>query len=326
MPAQQCVQNEPVQCCDQLRCIGRGHAAFDQDLGVMAERWWRDPQYSHGFLVPGFAALILWFRRPFLAGAVIKTSWWGLAFLGVGLALRLAGGVMDVESVDGFSLLPTLAGLVLLLGGRQIFAWSWPAIAFLAFMLPMPFAFETALGRPLRYMATVASTYVLQTIGFPALASTSMEQARVAMVHAFDLKYKTQLTHILPYGIYTIPECSMAGETEESLQQKKIPYVVGKTHYGSNARGQIIGGKEGFLKLLFREDDMKLLGVHMIGEQASEVIHIGLTAMQTNADADLFIQTCYNYPTLSEMYKYATYDALGRRAFKQKAKSERKSD
>jgi NAD(P) transhydrogenase len=151
-------------------------------------------------------------------------------------------------------------------------------------------------------------------IGFPALASTSMEQARVAMVHAFDLKYKTALAHILPYGIYTIPECSVAGETEESLTKKAIPYVVGRTRYLANARGQIIGEKDGFLKLIFREDDLRLLGVHIIGEQASELVHIGLTALQTNATADLFIQMCFNYPTLSEMYKYATYDALGQKA------------
>ena len=171
-----------------------------------------------------------------------------------------------------------------------------------------------------RYQTVVPHIYAVgDVIGFPALAATSMEQARVAMVHAFDLKYKTKLTHILPYGIYTIPECSMAGETEETLIQKKIPYVVGKTAYHDNARGQIIGEKNGFLKLIFHEETMKLLGVHMIGEQATEVIHIGLIALQTQADSDLFIQTCFNYPTLSEMYKYATYDALGQRA-KRKSK------
>ena len=155
-------------------------------------------------------------------------------------------------------------------------------------------------------------------IGFPALASTSMEQARLAMVHAFNLKYKERLAPILPYGIYTIPECSMAGETEETLLQKKIPYVVGRTFYKNNARGQIIGEKDGLLKLIFREEDMRLLGVHVIGEQASELVHIGVTALLMSATSDLFIQTCYNYPTLSEMYKYAAYDALGRRAQKGK--------
>jgi NAD(P) transhydrogenase len=151
-------------------------------------------------------------------------------------------------------------------------------------------------------------------IGNPALASTSMEQARVAMVHAFHLKYREGLPQILPYGIYTIPECSMAGATEEALVAQKIPYVVGKASYVKNARGQIIGDTAGFLKLLFHEDDLRLLGVHAIGEQATEIVHIGLTALLVNQGANLFIQTCYNYPTLSELYKYAAYDAMGRRA------------
>ncbi len=173
------------------------------------------------------------------------------------------------------------------------------------------------------YQTAIPNIYAAgDVIGFPALASTSMEQARVAMVHAFDLKYKTNLASILPYGIYTIPECSMAGETEQTLTEKKIPYVVGKTSTATNARGQIIGENNGFLKLLFHEEDMKLLGVHMIGEQATEVIHVGLTALLVGAGADLFIQTCYNYPTLTEMYKYATYDALGRRALRQKERRE----
>lgn len=151
-------------------------------------------------------------------------------------------------------------------------------------------------------------------VGFPALAATSMEQARVAMVHAFDLKYKTRVAPILPYGIYTIPECSMAGETEESLAKQGLPFIAGIAHYHDNARGQIIGVRNGFLKLLFAPDTMKLLGVHAIGEQATEIVHIGLIALQTGATANLFIETCFNYPTLGELYKYATYDALGRRA------------
>jgi NAD(P) transhydrogenase len=173
------------------------------------------------------------------------------------------------------------------------------------------------------YQTSVPHIYAAgDVIGFPALASTSMEQARIAMVHAFQLKYKTNLAPVLPYGIYTIPECSMAGETEESLMEKKMPYVAGKASYGANARGQIIGEKDGFLKLLFSDDDdMKLLGVHMIGEQATELIHVGLSAILTGEGAELFIQTCYNYPTLTEMYKYATYDAMGRRAARRAASS-----
>ena len=150
-------------------------------------------------------------------------------------------------------------------------------------------------------------------IGNPALASTAMEQARMAMAHAFKLRRREGLPPILPTGLYTIPECSMAGETEESLQEKGIPYVEGKADYAHNARGQIIGDTKGLLKLLFHEETMKLLGVHLIGEQATEIIHVGLTALLLGADANLFIDSCYNYPTLTEVYKYATYDALGRR-------------
>jgi NAD(P) transhydrogenase len=148
-------------------------------------------------------------------------------------------------------------------------------------------------------------------IGFPALASTAMEQARAAIVHAFRLPYEKTLAAILPYGIYTIPECSMAGETEESLLAKGVDYVVGRASYAANARGQIIGDDHGFLKLLFDAATRRLLGVHMIGEQATEVIHVGLTALMRGEGIDLFIETCYNYPTLTEMYKYAAYDALG---------------
>jgi NAD(P) transhydrogenase len=158
-------------------------------------------------------------------------------------------------------------------------------------------------------------------IGSPALASTSMEQARMAMAHAFDLKYKTGLAQILPYGVYTIPECSMAGATEDELQKNGTPHIVGRASYATNARGQIIGDHKGFLKLLFHEDDMKLLGVHMIGEQATELVHVGLTALLTGSGADLFINSCYNYPTLTEVYKYATYDALGHRAARLKERA-----
>jgi NAD(P) transhydrogenase len=162
------------------------------------------------------------------------------------------------------------------------------------------------------YQTAVPHIYAVgDVIGFPALASTSMEQGRIAMAHAFDLGYKDRMAPILPYGIYTIPECSMAGESEEALQKANVPYVAGRASYATNARGEIIGDRDGFLKLLFHADTMKLLGVHVIGEQASELVHIGLTALLSEAGADLFIATCYNYPTLSEVYKYATYAALG---------------
>jgi NAD(P) transhydrogenase len=150
-------------------------------------------------------------------------------------------------------------------------------------------------------------------IGFPALASSSMEQARMAMVHAFDLKYKQQVAKLLPYGIYTIPECSMVGETEDSAQLKGIPHVIGRARYRHNARGGVIGDDAGFLKLIYHADDMRLIGAHMIGEQAIELINIGLLSIQTNATFQAFIDACFNFPSLAELYKYATYDAMKRK-------------
>jgi NAD(P) transhydrogenase len=150
-------------------------------------------------------------------------------------------------------------------------------------------------------------------IGFPTLASTSMEQARLAMVHAFDLKYKQQAPSLMPYGLYTIPECAMAGETEDSLQRRGIPHVIGRARYRNNARGGVIGDDAGLLKLIYATPDMRLIGVHMIGEQAIELINIGLIAMQMNATFQVFIDACFNFPSLAELYKYATYDAMKRK-------------
>lgn len=165
------------------------------------------------------------------------------------------------------------------------------------------------------YQTTQPNIYAAgDVIGSPALASTSMEQGRAAVVHACQLQSLAGIESIMPTGIYTIPECSMVGESEESLRRKKIPFVIGKTDYEKNARGQIVGDTFGFLKLLFRAEDMQLLGVHVVGEQAAEIIHIGLTALMLKARVHLFLDTCYNYPTLSEMYKYAAYEALGRKS------------
>jgi NAD(P) transhydrogenase len=151
-------------------------------------------------------------------------------------------------------------------------------------------------------------------IGFPALASTSMEQARVAMCHAFEQGHKTALAPLLPTGIYTIPEVSTIGSTEEQLRSQGIDYVVGRASYSQCARGEIIGDQTGFLKLLFRRDDLKLLGVHVIGELASEVVHVGVVAMLSDSTAELFNRSCFNFPTLGDLYKIATYDAMVKRA------------
>lgn len=166
-----------------------------------------------------------------------------------------------------------------------------------------------------RFQTNISHIYAAgDVVGNPALASAAMEQGRLAMCHAFHFDYKQTMSPVIPYGIYTIPEASAAGDTEEDARAKGIPVVVGRARFAENARGEIIGEEHGFLKLVFRKTDMTLIGCHIIGEQASELVHIGLTAMLANQGADLFLQTCYNYPTLSEAYKYATYDALANRS------------
>ena len=165
------------------------------------------------------------------------------------------------------------------------------------------------------YQTAVAHIYAAgDVVGFPALASTSMEQARLAMVHAFELKYKKSAARVLPLGVFTIPEVSVAGETERSLREKGVPHIVGRAYYQGNARGKIIGDTSGILKLLFRGEDMKLAGISVLGENASELVHVGVMALMLEADYTVFIETCFNYPTLGQLYKYATYDAMGSRA------------
>jgi NAD(P) transhydrogenase len=162
------------------------------------------------------------------------------------------------------------------------------------------------------YRTAVPNIYAAgDVIGFPALASTSMEQGRVAVCHAFGFKYKQRVASMLPMGIYTIPEISAAGETEESCREKKIEYCVGRALYANNARGHIMGDTAGMLKLIFARADKKLLGVSMIGESATELIHIGMMVLDHNGTIDEFIEQVFNYPTLSETYKYAAYEGLG---------------
>jgi NAD(P) transhydrogenase len=148
-------------------------------------------------------------------------------------------------------------------------------------------------------------------IGFPALAATSMEQGRVAICHAFDFRYKRAVSRFLPLAVYGIPEVSMVGETEESCREKGLAYCVGRAEYRGNARGQIIGDLAGQLKLVFDRRDRRLLGVHIVGEDAAELIHVGVMVLQAEGTIDAFIDAVFNYPSLGEVYKYAAYDGLG---------------
>jgi NAD(P) transhydrogenase len=148
-------------------------------------------------------------------------------------------------------------------------------------------------------------------IGFPALASTSMQQGRHAACHAFDHPDHID-TGLLPYGIYTIPEISTVGRNEEELTKEEIPYAVGTAHYREIARGQLIGDDTGMLKLLFHRHTRTLLGVHAIGEGATELIHVGQAVMAYRGKIDYFIDTVFNYPTLAECYKVAAHDGINR--------------
>ena len=148
------------------------------------------------------------------------------------------------------------------------------------------------------YQTEVEHIYAAgDVIGIPALASTSMEQARVAMCHAFDLGYKNRVHPILPMAIYTIPELASVGETEESCTKKGIPCLVGRTSYSGNARGQIVGDLQGLLKLVFRNPDKRLLGVHIVGEAASELIHVGQAVLYFRGTIDDFIAIIRGAPT-----------------------------
>src|SRR6267142_22494 len=162
------------------------------------------------------------------------------------------------------------------------------------------------------YQTGVPNIYAAgDVIGFPALASTSMEQGRVAVCHAFGFQYKQRVASMLPMGIYTIPEISAAGETEDSCKEKRIDHCVGRAHYSNNARGHITGDTAGLLKLIFSPADKKLLGLSIIGESATELVHIGMMVLDNGLTINEFIDQVFNYPTLSEMYKYAAYDGLG---------------
>ncbi len=222
-------------------------------------------------------------------------------------AMRLEPGDRDVLVTlgDGSRL---VAEKVLVAAGRigNVEALNLPAAGLAATergLLEVSPQFQTAV--PHVYAAG-------DLIGFPGLASVSMEQGRVAMSHACGGILKQRVSDIMPVGIYTIPEVSSVGESEESLKAKGRPYVVGKSSLAMNARANLIGEAVGFLKLIAGADDGKILGVHCIGPHASELVHTGAAVMSHSGDLQYFVEAVFNYPTLGEAYKYAAYDALDR--------------
>jgi NAD(P) transhydrogenase len=161
------------------------------------------------------------------------------------------------------------------------------------------------------YRTNIPHIYAVgDVIGFPALASTSMDQGRAAVAHIFKTSDLEHLPGFFPYGIYTIPEISMVGVTEEEAIKEKLNYCVGKARYADMARGQIMGAKNGFMKLIFTRPNLQIQGVHIIGHIATELIHYGLELVENKKTLYDVIGNVFNFPTLHELYKYAAYDGL----------------
>jgi NAD(P) transhydrogenase len=148
-------------------------------------------------------------------------------------------------------------------------------------------------------------------IGFPALAATSMEQGRLAAHHACGEPVH-EMNELQPIGIYTIPEISFVGKTEHELTEEKVPFEVGISRYRELARGQIVGDSYGVLKIVVSPSDRKVLGVHIFGTQATELIHIGQAVMGCGGTVDYLVDAVFNYPTLAESYKVAALDAMNK--------------
>jgi NAD(P) transhydrogenase len=162
------------------------------------------------------------------------------------------------------------------------------------------------------FRTAVPSIYAAgDVVGFPALASVSMEQARVAVCHAFGFTYKRHVAELYPYGVYTIPEVSCIGLSEDEASRRGIDAVVGRARFADNVRGQIVGDRDGMVKLVFDRSNRRLIGCHVIGERASELVHVGQAVITLGGTVDTFIEMVFNHPTLSEAFKYAAYDALG---------------
>jgi len=164
-----------------------------------------------------------------------------------------------------------------------------------------------------QYQTTAEGIYAAgDVIGPPALASVSSEQGRVAICHAFGIPFKDTVDPLPPFGVYSIPEVGMVGITEVAAEQAGIDFEVGKTWFVDNARSAIAGTQRGFIKLVLDRSSRRLIGAHIVGEEAAELIHQAQAVIHNRGTIDYFINSTYNVPTRSEAYKYAAYDALQR--------------
>lgn len=165
-----------------------------------------------------------------------------------------------------------------------------------------------------QFRTSVSHIFVAgEVIGYPSLAATSSEQGRLAACHALGVSAAPMADHF-PIGIYSVPEISMVGSTEQTLTKGKVPYEVGIARYREIARGQILGDDSGLLKMLFHRGDRRLLGVHIIGTGATELLHIGQAVLGLGGGLDYFLSTVFNYPTLAECYKVSALNASNRLA------------
>jgi NAD(P) transhydrogenase len=230
----------------------------------------------------------------------------------LGVVFRLGEEVTAVDRHDGAALTHLASGkrvasdVVLYAAGRQ---GETDSLALENAGLEADERGQIAVGPD--YRTAVDHIYAAgDVIGWPALAATSMEQGRVASAHAFG--EEAQMSELLPIGIYTIPEISFVGRTEEELTAAAVPYEVGISRYRELARGHILGDTYGMLKLLVSPEDGTILGVHVLGTNATEVVHIGQTVMGFGGTVDYLVDAVFNYPTLAESYKVAALDARNR--------------
>ena len=231
-----------------------------------------------------------------------------------GVALRMGSKVESVAVEDGRAVLRLDGGrvvrseMLLYAAGRTVAA---DGLGLEALGIE-----PDARGRILVDAATmqtrVPNVYAAgDAIGFPSLASTSLEQGRIAACHAFGMKLPPA-PKFFPYGIYAVPEISTVGMTEEQVREKRIPYECGIARMRETSRGHIMGLRGGMMKMVFATDDRRLLGVHIIGEGATELVHIGQAVLNLHGTIDYFIENTFNYPTLAEAYKIAALDAFNR--------------
>ncbi len=232
----------------------------------------------------------------------------------LGVIFRLGEKVLSVEKDSRGAVVATLESGKTVAGTALLYAVGRQSNADLLNLeaAGVPIDKRGRIGVNEHFQTAIPHIYAAgDVIGFPALAATSMEQGRLAACHMFGA-HSTNSASPLPYGVYTIPEISMIGKTERQLTEEKIPYEVGIARYEELARGQILGDQTGRLKLLFDPRDLKLLGIHIIGEGATELVHIGQAIMNTGATIEYFRDTVFNYPTLAEAYKVAALNGLNK--------------